>query len=79
MQVKAPNSTTGQAAVANTTESNNPTRRETTGFDRLLGGVGLSSLDQGPVMELPLIHPMTGAAIAQYFLQPCRPTTLQQF
>ncbi len=36
---------------------------EKIGFDRLLAGVGLASLDEGPIIELPMIHPLTGAVV----------------
>ena len=35
-------------------------RADTTGFDRLLVGIKLASLEKGPLLELPLVHPMTG-------------------
>lgn len=37
-----------------------PKTRNTEGFERLLAGVQLASLEEGPILELPLIHPLTG-------------------
>lgn len=36
------------------------TEETTAGFDRLLAGVKLPSLEEGPLLELPPIHPLTG-------------------
>ena len=63
---------TSQTAVTSTSDGCEPHIRETVGFDRLLGGVELSSLDEGPITELPMIHPMTGGAATKSLKIVCR-------
>lgn len=50
---------TSQTAAASLKK---PQGSGTEGFDRLLSGVALTSLNEGPVIELPMVHPMTGVA-----------------